>query len=484
LWNILGRVNAGASSLIGSYLDRIRDFYDSAPTESTWFGRYYRSLLARYYRHLIPQQASILEIGCGSGELLARLPNRDVTGVDLSARQIDAARRRVPHGTFVTSAAEMSCRKGALDRTFDYIVLSETLNFSPDVQLLFERLKEFANSETRLVLNFYNTLWYPVLRLATFLGLKSRQPMANWLSSSDVRGLLDLAGWELIYQEARIVCPVPLFGVDRLLNRFLASLVPFLSLTIFQTARTRSTAALAPQSVSIIVPARNEAGTIDTALQRIPPMGSKLEIIFIEGHSQDDTWLRIQEAVKRYPHLDVKALQQTGKGKGNAVREGFAAATGDILIILDADLTVAPEDLSKFYFALVSGRTEFANGVRLVYPMDAKAMRFLNMCANKFFSLAFTWVLGQPIKDTLCGTKALFRRDYLRIAANREVFGDFDPFGDFDLLFGARRLNMKISDIPVRYQERTYGTTNINRWSHGMLLFRMLGFALLRLKLV
>jgi glycosyltransferase involved in cell wall biosynthesis len=299
-----------------------------------------------------------------------------------------------------------------------------------------------------------------------------------------VRGLLELANWEIIHQEQRIICPIPLLGLDRLLNRFVAPLLPFASLTIFQTARARPAATMPPQSVSVIVPARNEAGNIDAALERMPAIGTKTEIIFVEGHSKDQTWTRIQDAVRKYPHLDVKALQQTGAGKGNAVREAFDVATGDILMILDADLTVPPEDLSKFYAALVSGRTEFANGVRLVYPMDEKAMRFLNMCANKFFSIAFTWVLGQPIKDTLCGTKVLFRRDYLRIAANRAVFGDFDPFGDFDLLFGARKLNLKISDIPIRYHERTYGTTNINRWSHGLLLLRMLGFSLLRLKMV
>jgi SAM-dependent methyltransferase len=443
---------------MGSYLDRIRDFYDTAPTESTRFGRFYRSLLGRYYRHLIPPQANILEIGCGSGELLAQLPNRDVTGVDLSAKQISAAERRVPHGVFITSAAETLCRHGALDRTFDYIVLSDTVNFSPDVQTLLERLKDFANSDTRLVLNFYNTLWFPVLQLATFFGLKSRQPMANWLSASDVRGLLDLSNWEVIHQNERIVCPVFLFGLERLLNRFIAPLVPFLSLTIFQTARPRPTSVMPPQSVSIVVPARNEAGNIDSALERIPAMGTKTEIIFVEGHSKDETWHRIQDAIARYPHLDVKAFHQTGKGKGNAVREGFAAATGDILMILDADLTMPPEELPKFYAALVSGHTEFANGVRLIYPMDEKAMRFLNMCANKFFSIAF--------------------------AENRAVFGDFDPFGDFDLLFGARKLNLKISDIPIRYRERTYGTTQINRWSHGLLLFRMLAFGLVRLKML
>jgi len=469
---------------MGSCLDRIRQFYDAAPTESTWFGRFYRSLLARYYRHLVPPHASILEIGCGSAELLALLPNRDVAGVDVSPKQIAAARKRLAHGTFVTAAAETLRREGELDREFDYIILSETVNFSPDVQALLERLQEFSGKETRLILNFYNTLWHPILQLATFLGLKSRQPMANWLSASDVRGLLDLANWEVIHQEEHIICPVPVLGLDRLLNRFVAPLVRWNSLTIFQTARLRPTSGMPPQSVSVVVPARNEAGNIDAAIERIPLMGSGTEIIFVEGHSTDQTWERIQDSARRHPHLNIKTLQQTGHGKGNAVREAFEAATGDILMILDADLTVPPEELPKFYAALVSGRTEFANGVRLVYPMCDKAMRFLNMCANKFFSMAFTWVLGQPIKDTLCGTKVLFRRDYLRIAGNRAGFGEFDPFGDFDLLFGARKLNLKISDIPIRYRERTYGTTNIRRWSHGLLLFRMLGFALFRLKMV
>jgi glycosyltransferase involved in cell wall biosynthesis len=213
-------------------------------------------------------------------------------------------------------------------------------------------------------------------------------------------------------------------------------------------------------------------------------MGESTEIIFIEGNSTDDTFERIQKAAAQYPEREIKVMQQSGKGKGNAVREAFAAATGDILMILDADLTMPPEELPKFYEALISRRTEFANGVRLVYPMEAKSMRFLNMCANKFFSIAFTWIMGHSIKDTLCGTKALFKEDYQRIADNRHVFGDFDPFGDFDLLFGARGLNLKLSDIPIRYRERTYGETNINRWSHGALLFRMLGFSLLRLKLI
>ena len=213
-------------------------------------------------------------------------------------------------------------------------------------------------------------------------------------------------------------------------------------------------------------------------------MGAGTELIFVEGHSRDTTWAEIQRVQAAFPERRIKILQQTGTGKGNAVREGFAAATGDLLMILDADLTVPPEELPKFYAVLTSGRADFANGVRLVYPMDERAMPFLNLCANKTFGLLFTWLVGQPMKDTLCGTKALSRAHYERIAAQRAYFGDFDPFGDFDLLFGAAKLNLKIADVPIRYRERTYGTTQIHRWRHGWLLLRMVVFAARKLKFV
>jgi len=213
-------------------------------------------------------------------------------------------------------------------------------------------------------------------------------------------------------------------------------------------------------------------------------MGAGTELIFVEGNSTDHTWAEIQRVAAEHPERGIRILQQTGRGKGDAVRAGFAVATGDILMILDADLTMPPEELPKFYEAIASGQAEFANGVRLVYPMDEKAMQFLNLCANKTFGLIFTWLLGQPLKDTLCGTKVLSRAHYSRVAANRAYFGDFDPFGDFDLLFGAAKLNLKIADVPIRYKERTYGTTNIQRWKHGWLLLRMVLFAARKLKFV
>ena len=281
----------------------------------------------------------------------------------------------------------------------------------------------------------------------------------------------------------RLLLPVRVPLLAPLVNRWIAPLAQWFCLTVFIIARPVRAAA-SPRTVSVIIPARNEAGNIEAAVRRTPELGAGTELIFVEGHSKDRTWDEIQRVEREYPQRRIRIMQQTGRGKGDAVRLGFAAASGEILMILDADLTMPPEELPKFYDVIASGRAEFANGVRLVYPMEEKAMQFLNLCANKSFGLIFTWLLGQPVKDTLCGTKVLSRAHYEEIARNRSYFGDFDPFGDFDLLFGAAKLNLKIADVPIRYRERTYGTTNIQRWRHGWLLLRMVLFAARKLKFV
>jgi hypothetical protein len=468
---------SGPSAIARQHLDKVRAFFDTA-TPPNAPARHYRALLARYYNLLIPPTASVLEIGCGGGELLARIQARRKVGVDLSPHQVELARARVPGAEFHVQAGETL----ELAERFDCIIISDTLNFSADVQMLFERLQTVAHADTRLLVNFHNSLWRPFLSLATLFGLKSQQPQSSWLATSDVVNLMQLGGWSPVTNQGRVLVPVWLFGLDYLANRWLAPLLRWFCLTIFIAARPHRTPAAAKPTVSVIIPARNEAGNIDAAVLRTPDMGAGTELIFVEGHSKDDTWTKIQEVARAHPDRNIKIMQQTGRGKGDAVRMGFAAATGDILMILDADLTMPPEELPKFCAVLASEQAEFANGVRLVYPMDEKAMQFLNLCANKAFGLIFTWLLGQPVKDTLCGTKVLRRAHYERIAANRAYFGDFDPFGDFDLLFGAAKLNLKIADVPIRYKERTYGETNIQRWKHGWLLLRMVLFAARKLK--
>jgi glycosyltransferase involved in cell wall biosynthesis len=331
-------------------------------------------------------------------------------------------------------------------------------------------------------MNFYSRLWQLPLSIARKLNLANSTLFQNWLTREDVHSLLRLASFEPVRETQEVLWPLPFGGIA---NRFLVRLWPFneMALSNLMIARPVPERSQEP-SVSVIVPARNESGNIQAIFERVPQMGGETELIFVEGHSRDDTYAAIEREIAARPSTPSLLLRQQGIGKADAVRLGFSRARGDVLMILDADLTVPPEDLPRFYEALVSGKGEFINGVRLVYPMEKEAMRTINFLGNKFFSLAFSWLLGQPIKDTLCGTKVLWKHDYERIAANRSYFGDFDPFGDYDLIFGAAKLNRKIVDLPIRYRERTYGSTNISRWKHGLLLLRMVVFAARRIKFV
>lgn len=457
-----------------------RMFYEQrAPFRLIEGGRAYHQLLKTYFAFYVPPTARVLELGCGLGDLLAAVQPARGVGVDFSHAMIDLARQRHPELEFhVADAAEFSG-----DEKFDYIIVSDLVNDCPDVQKLFEQIQRYSYQHTRLVLNFFNNFWRPILAVAEKLGAKSPSLPQNWLSLWDVKNLLHLAGWELIKTDTRILWPLGTPLLAPLLNRWLAPFLKHLCLTIFVVARPRPLPThYREYTCSVVIPARNEAGNIEAAVQRTPEMGSGTEIIFIEGHSQDNTWGEIQRVAAKYPQRKIKILKQKSRGKGGAVREAFSEATGQLLFILDADLTMPPEDLPKFYHIARAGTADFVNGVRLVYPMENQAMRFLNMLANKFFGVAFSWLLGQPIKDTLCGTKVLFRSHYELIARNRFYFGDFDPFGDFDLLFGAAKLNLRMIDLPIRYRARTYGDTNISRWSHGWLLLRMMWFAARRLK--
>ena len=277
-----------------------------------------------------------------------------------------------------------------------------------------------------------------------------------------------------------------MLGVGGLINRFVGTLplIRRLSLRNYLVARPIRKIALQNPSTTVLIPCRNEKGNIENAIKRLPQFCDNLEVIYVEGNSQDGTLDEIHRVIDAYPDKDIKVFVQGGKGKGDAVRKGFDHARGDILMILDADLTVPPEDLPKFYNAIASGKGEYINGTRLVYPMDDQAMRFLNFWANRTFSVLFTWLLNQRITDTLCGTKVLTKKNYNKIVANRTYFGDFDPFGDFDLIFGSTKLNLKIVEVPIRYAAREYGETQISRFQHGWLLLKMVLFAYKKLKII
>jgi ubiquinone/menaquinone biosynthesis C-methylase UbiE len=461
--------------------DRIAHWDTVACKRDLWhgMGKWYHQRLHEIYRFHISPNQRVLELGCGTGDLLAAVRPARGVGVDFSEEMIHRAKVKHTDLEFIQGDAH---DLSMLTEIFDVIILSDLVNDLWDVQRVFEQIKPLCRPHTRIILNFYSRLWQAPLSLARTLNLATSNLFQNWLTPEDIRALLLLAGFESIRNSQEILWPLPLGGFA---NRFLVRLWPFRELALSNLVIARPMPERAHEPiVSVVVPARNESGNIKAIFERTPKMGRATEIVFVEGHSKDDTYAAIEREIAAHPSTPSQLFRQTGIGKADAVRLGYANAKGDVLMILDADLTVPPEDLPRFYDALVSGKGEFINGVRLVYPMEKEAMRTLNFLGNKFFSLAFSWLLGQSIKDTLCGTKVMWKKDYEKVAANRSYFGDFDPFGDYDLIFGAAKLNLKIIDLPIRYRERTYGSTNISRWKHGWLLIRMVAFAARRIKFV
>ena len=469
------------------HLKEVEEFFDHyAASVETWRSRnagYHRAIasLSRFY---IPAGARVLEIGSGTGDLLAATEPRHGVGIDISSEMVRLAGSKHPNLEFHWMAAE---RLDLAAEKFDYIILSDLVGFLYDIRLVFERLRSVSHAQTRIVIHWYSLLWQPLLSLAERVGLKYPQPILNWTTKEDLTSLLYLADFEVVQSRPHVLLPKRVPLVSALVNRFLEPLplIRWLALTNWVVARPMRLDDDRPApSVSVICPCRNEAGNIQQIADRLPTMGSHTELIFVEGHSKDNTLEECRRVAAAKNDKDIRVFVQEGRGKGDAVRLGFSKATGDILMILDADISVAPEDLVDFYGALVTERGDFINGCRLVYAMDPQAMRFLNLLGNKFFALLLSKLIGQSIKDSLCGTKVLWRKTYSEIAAGRPYFGEVDPFGDFDLLFGAAKLNLRMVDLPIRYRARTYRQTNIHRWSHGWLLLRMVVFAARRLKFI
>lgn len=447
--------------------------------------RYYYKCLLDFLKYNIPDNKSVLEIGCGTGHVLHELKPSVGVGIDVSPEMTSYASAKYPELTFYTMNAKQLDLGG---QTFDFVLISDTIGYFDDVQQVFSQLHKVCHPNTRIIITYTNFLWLPVLNLAENIGLKMPQKRQNWLDISDITNLLDVAGLDVIRTGRKILMPRYIPLVSHFLNKYVANLPLINYLNLFTFIIARSPHKIKPaseHSVSVIVPARNELGNIEAIVNRTPDMGRHTELIFVEGNSTDATWDEIKRVSAKYAGVrDIKYVQQDGKGKGDAVRKGFGMATGDILMILDADMTVPPEDLPKFFEAIATGKGEYINGTRLVYPMEKEAMRTLNLIGNKFFSIAFSWLLNQRIKDTLCGTKVLTNENYQRLIANRAYFGDFDPFGDFDLIFGSAKLNLKFVEIPIRYRARTYGETNISRFKHGWLLLKMTFFALNKIKFI
>jgi SAM-dependent methyltransferase len=470
-------------------LDLLRHF-EAAGDELDRPGKFnaaYREDDRKFMRFLIPPGKRVLELGCGRGVLLAALQPSYGVGVDFSAKAIARAKKMHPDLHFVLGDAEDPATLAGLKGSFDYIVIADTIGMFEDIDGTLSLVHHLCAPSTRIIISYYSHLWEPILKLAEALHLRSRQPKINYIATVDFLNLMDLADLEVISQEQRQLIPLRWFGLGPFVNRFIAPLpgIRKLCLRTYIVGRPVRQFPDRKFSVSILIPCRNEKGNIENAILRMPRFGTSQEILFVEGNSSDGTFEeceRVRDAYK--DRWDIKVLKQDGKGKGDAVRKGFAAATGDVLMILDADLTMPPEALPKYHAVIETGKAEFVNGTRLIYPMEQEAMRPLNLIANRCFAYLFSYLVNTRLTDTLCGTKVLLRKDYEVLARERGYFGNFDPFGDFDLIFGAAKQNLKIIETPIHYKARTFGETQISRFRDGWLLLKMVWFAYRKLKAV
>src|SRR5262245_5304599 len=461
-----------------------------ASRRESWIkrNRYYYELLSRLLQFLIEPHKKVLSVGCGTGFHLAAVTPKQGKGIDLCAEIVEIARQRNPSFEFAVGFPDKEEFRQLFEpgEKFDYI-LFDNIGDTVDVLEALRNLRPLCLRHTRLLVETYNHLWEPLVTFAEWVGMKVPRTEQNWLSTADIRNLMKLAGFEALETHRIVMLPKHVPILSALFNRFCARLPLLKRLCMTQVVVGRLVPPPVPKeelSVSVIIPCKDEKGSVEDAAQRMPQLGRQTEISFCDDQSTDGTAEEVLRMQSLCPERDIRLERGPGVCKSRNVWTGFNAATGDILMILDADLTTIPEELPYFVDVIASGQAEFVNGSRLVYPVPKGAMTTVNMLGNKFFSVAFTYLLGQRVKDTLCGTKVLWRSDWERIKPMLGSWGIDDRWGDYELLFGAAKLNLKILDMPVHYQERIYGSTKMTKvFRNGLVMLQMCWHGFLKLRL-
>lgn len=435
----------------------------SAKKRISWIERhrYFYDLVKRALRFFVETNERVLSVRCQNGWLLEAVQPTEGFGLELTEEMVEEAKKHHPRFRYEVGYPDLFQPQGK----FDAIIVSDP-GETVDLQRQFENLHNCCHRGSRLYIYGYNSLWEEPLKLAEKLRLKMPQPEQNWLTEFDFRNLLELAGFQVVKVHYLALIPLWIPVVSWFCNNILAHLPGLRRLCLIHLIVARpvmNTEHAQSSSVSVIIPCRNEEGNIADAVKRMPALGSRTEIIFCDDQSTDNTRAEIERMIRKFPEKNIQLVEGPGVCKSKNVWAGFDAANNDILMILDADLTVMPEELPRFLDAIASNRGEFINGSRLVYPIPRDAMKLANRLGNIAFSWLFSLLLGQRIKDTLCGTKVVRRCDWLRMRKYIDYWGVSDRWGDYDLLLGAAKLNLRIVDLPVHYQERVAGISKMTR---------------------
>jgi SAM-dependent methyltransferase len=446
------------AEILATYFDSMADNWELYRERNAYFHRTQRALFRTY----VAPGTAVLELGCATGDLLAAVgPGRGV-GVDLSKRMVEKASRKYPAMQFFEADATFF----ETPERFDYILINNVLEYSEDIQSLLRNCRRLLKPRGRLLATTLNPMWTPLLRIGERRRLCTPDTQRNFVTGRDAANLLALTGFEVVKLTRRTLFPKRIPVLTAAINLWAEQtpLVRRLCLTEFLVARPAAGAA-GEYSVSVVVPCYNEAGNIEECVRRVPAMGTHTEVIVVDDGSSDGTALLVKPELNRAVEVRCVAYHPN-RGKLSAVTTGFEAARGDILMILDADMTVPPEDLPYFYGPFREGLADFINGTRLIYPMATGSMKFENFLGNKLFGVLVSWLTGIHLSDTLCGTKAFFRDDY------RHFEMGYDPWGDVDFLFGAAQQTCKVLEVPIHYQERRAGQSKMKALRHSWALLK------------
>jgi len=455
-------------AVIKKHFNLIADSFDRYKRRN----RYYHNGIKKICRAVIPEGERVLEIGCATGDLLAALKPAAGVGIDFSSNMIELAKKKYPYLKFYTMAAEDM----ALNEKFNYVVMSNLVDYMEDIWVVFEKIKSVLDIDGKVIITSVNPVWEPVFRMGQKIGLKTPDTERNFITNKDIVNLLELHSFEVLKERLGMFLPKGIPLLSPLLNFIIPELPMLRQLCVTQYIVAKTKRPKQSFSCSVVIPCHNEKDNIKHCLRRLPKMGKFTEAIVVDDGSTDTTAAQVSPDLNR--DVDIRVISyNTKKGKGHAVRVGFDNAKGDVLMILDADMAVMPEELPYFFKLFEDGFADFVNGTRVIYPMDRKAMPILNYAGNKIFSLILSWIMEQRVSDTLCGTKALFKKDYGKILM-RDL-----SWGDFDLLFGASKLCLKIREMPVHYKIRIAGKSKMNVFKHGWVFLRhaLMGIKVLKL---
>ena len=440
----------------------IKEYFEHvAPDWEHWQKRnsFYHATISNLIAGMIPPSSRVLELGCGLGDLLASLNPSSGIGLNVAQGLTDRASQKHPRLEFHTSDVDSA----GLPRSFEpqYIVMTNMLDYVHDIWDVMGSLKPAVHEHTLLIITTNNPLWAPLLRLASNLKLRFPESPRNFITNRDICSVLHLQGFDIVEEGLTLPVPKRIPVLGDLINAIVPEVPVLRFVSSLQYIAARPRIPRPPLSCSVVIPCHNEADNIQECLRRVPNIGTRTEIVVVDDGSTDDTCQRVKEVMAADSRVRLIVLEKN-QGKASAVRAGFEAAEGDVLMILDADMAVTPEELPKFLTPLQDGTADLVNGTRLIYPMHGKAMKVANFLGNKGFCFLASKVIRQRVSDTLCGTKAFLKRDFVRMPISGT-----EHWGDFDLLFGAARLKLRILEIPVHYTERRAGKSKMRAMIEG-----------------